>query len=151
MLFHKSLGVEWKSTSTLFQNQITWEDLVSLLKPTVSTSPLLAAHFNRLCNLFPVRCSIRSDCTGDGPESRETPRPSSCKILKRRRGLDVDVLPASPVTLPVPHTVMGTATGLSDSPTSILSLPVLLLPVPLLTVMQLTRPLITLMSVSRVS
>jgi len=105
-----SYGSHWalkrKVLPRCFRTQTKWEELVSLLKPTVSTSPLLAAHFSRLCDLFPVRCSNRSDCTGDGRKSRETLRPSSCEIFKRRRGLGVDVLPASPVTLPVPHTVI---------------------------------------------
>jgi len=105
-----SFGSHWtlkrKVLPRCFRSQTKWQDLVSLLKPTVSTSPLLAAHFSRLCDLFPVRCSNRSDCTGDGRKSRQTLRPSSCEIFKRRRGLGVDVLPASPVTLPVPHTTM---------------------------------------------
>jgi hypothetical protein len=104
--FRSHWALNRKVLPRCFRTQIMWEDLVSLLKPTASTSPLLAARFSRLCNLFPVRCSHRSDCTGDGRKSRETLRPSSCEILKRRRGLGIDVLPASPVTLPVPHTVM---------------------------------------------
>ena len=113
--FRSHWALNRKVLPRCFRIQITWEDLVSLLKSTVSTSSLLAAYFSRLCDPFPIRCSIRSDCTDDGRKSPETLRPSSCEILKRRRGLGVDilVLPASPVALPVPHTLMWTATGLT--------------------------------------
>jgi hypothetical protein len=156
-----------------FRTKTTWEDIVSLLKPTVSTSPLPAAHFNRLCNLFPVRCSNRSECTGDGRKSRETLRPSFFV-----RNLETSARSGCRRTSCVANHTSGSAhcvvnsdwTG-SHSPMSLLLLPVLLLtvllltvqlltvlqvtelllPVLLLTVMQLTRPLIILMSVSRVS